>query len=55
MSSLNDADKRYLEKILNMGDGYVLDYTDATYGEFFGQHKIDIHGRKYRTYGDVKS
>ena len=55
MSSLKDTDKRYLEEIFNMGGGYVLDYTDATYGAFFGRHKIDIHGHKYRTYGTAKA
>lgn len=55
MSSLTDIEKRYLEKILNMGGGYVLDYSDATYGEFFSRHKVDIHGRKYQTYGTSKA
>ena len=35
MSGLTDVEKRYLEKILNMGGGYVLDYSDATFEEFF--------------------
>ena len=34
MSSLSDIDKRYLESILEMSGGYVLDYNDATFGEF---------------------
>ncbi len=51
MSSLNDIEKLYLEKILRMGDGYVLNYSDATYGEFFDRHRISIHGPKYRKYG----
>lgn len=55
MSSLTDIDKRYLEKVLKMGDGYVLDYSDATFGEFFRRHKIDIHGPKYKTYGTSKA
>ena len=50
-----DIEKRYLEKLLGMQSGYVLDYTDATFGEFFGRHKIDIHGRKYQTYGTLKA
>ena len=33
----------------------MLDYTDATFGEFFKRHKIDIHGRKYQTYGTSKA
>lgn len=55
MSSLNDIEKRYLEKILNMSGGYVLDYTDATFDEFFRRHNIDIHGRKYQTHGTSKA
>ena len=55
MSSLTDIDKRYLEKILNMGSGYVLDYTDATFDGFFAQHGVNIHGQKYQTYGTSKA
>ena len=55
MSSLTDIDKRYLEKILDMSGGYVMDYTDTTFGEFFKRHRVDIRGRKYRTYGDSKA
>ena len=55
MSSLSDIEKRYLEKLLGMQSGYVLDYSDATFGEFFNRHKIDIHGSKYQTYGTSKA
>ena len=55
MSSLNDIEKRYLESILDMGGGYVLDYSDTTYSEFFDRHLIDIHGPKYRKYGTSKA
>lgn len=55
MSSLTDIEKRYLEKLLAMGSGYVLDYSDATYGEFFNRHRIDIHGPKYQTCGTSKA
>ena len=55
MSTLNDAEKRYLEKILNMSSGFVLDYTDATFHDFFRRHNIDIHGRRYQTYGTSKA
>ncbi len=55
MSSLTDIEKRYLEKLLGMQSGYVLDYTDVTYAEFFGRYKIDIHNRKYQTYGTSKA
>ncbi len=54
MNSLTDVDKRYLEEILSMDGGYVLDYSNATFGEFFVRHGIDIHGQKYQTYGTSK-
>lgn len=55
MSSLTDAEKRYLEKMLGMQSGYVLNYSDATFGECFERHKIDIHGQRYQTYGSSKA
>lgn len=55
MSSLNDAEKRYLEKILNMSGGWVLDYSDPKFGDFFRRYKIDIHGSKYQIYGTSKA
>ena len=55
MSSLKDIEKRYLENILGMSDGYVLDFTNATYRAFFDRHKIDIHGSKYQKYGTSKA
>ena len=30
MSNLTAADRQYLEKLLGMGTGYVLDFSDAT-------------------------
>ncbi len=55
MSSLSHTEKRYLEKLLGMESGYVLDYRDATFEEFFKRHGIIIHGSKYQTYGLSKA
>jgi len=55
MSSLTDIEKRYFEKLLGMQSGYILDYTDATFGEFFNRHRVNIHGQKYQTYGTSKA
>ena len=55
MSSLTFIDKRYFEKILDMASGYVLDFTDATFEEFFARYNIDIHGKKFQTYGTSKA
>ena len=55
MSSLTDIEKRYLEKLLGMSSGFVLDYSDSTFGIFFNRYKIDIHSSKYHTYGTSKA
>ncbi len=55
MSTLTEVDKRYLERILGMGGGYLLDYNDRTFDEFFNRHRVDIHGAKYQTYGTSKA
>ena len=55
MSSLSDIDKRYLESIMEMSGGYVLDYNDATFGEFFRRHGVNIHGTKYLYFGTSKA
>ena len=55
MSTLTEVDKRYLEKILGMEGGYLLDYNDMTFGQFFNRQRVDIHGTKYQTYGTSKA
>jgi hypothetical protein len=55
MSNLTNIDKRYLEKNLRMESGYVLDFSDSTFAEFFNRHKINIHGSKYQKYGTSKA
>jgi len=55
MSSLTDIEKRYLEKLLGMQSGVVLDYSDARFGEFFNRYKVNIHSAKYQTYGTSKA
>ncbi len=55
MSSLTAVQKRYLEKILHMRNGYVLDFTNATFDEFFRRYKVDIHGHQYQIFGTSKA
>ena len=55
MNTLTVIDRRYLEKFLDMGGGYVLRYSDRTFGDFFQRHSIDIHGSKYQTHGTSKA
>lgn len=55
MSTLNDAERRYFERLFEMGSGFVLDYNDATFGQLFKRYQIDIHSPKYQTIGTSKA
>lgn len=55
MSTLTDAEKRVLERLLAMGSGYVLDFTDDSFGALFARHGVSIHGPAYQTYGSSKA
>lgn len=48
MASLTTIDKQTLEKLFQMGSGYVLNFSDRTMGEFFRDDVgIDIYHHKY--------
>ena len=37
------------------GGGYVQDFSDRTFEEFFNRYNVNIHGAKYQTYGTSKA
>lgn len=48
MSDLASIEKLKLEKLLEMGSGYVLDFSNRTFQEFILQNlRIDIYDEKY--------
>ena len=55
MSNLNFSELHYIEKVLGMSSGYVLNLTDDTFGAFFKRHGVNIHGSQYQTYGTSKA
>jgi hypothetical protein len=56
MSSLTFIDKRYFEDLFGMSSGYVLDYSNATFAEFFRECvQVDIYADKYAINGDSKA
>lgn len=56
MSSLAAADKRNLEKFFQMDGGYVLNFSDRTFGEFVLETVgVDIHDVKFTTEGASKA
>ena len=38
MADLSSIERRKLERLLRMSGGYVLDFTDRTFSEFFEEH-----------------
>ena len=55
MSSLTGADKEILEIVFGMKSGYVLNFSDAGFEQFFESYDVDIHGARYRIYGTSKA
>lgn len=54
MNKLTESDKRYLDDILGMSSGYVLDFVNRTFKIFFQNFDIDIYSEKYKIYGESK-
>lgn len=56
MSVLSIADRSNLERHFGMSDGYVLNFSDRTFGEFvFEAVGLDIHDEKYTADGTSKA
>src|ERR1039458_1158234 len=48
MANLTTNDKQVLEKLFQMGAGYVLNFSDRTFGEFFRDDlSVDIYDQQY--------
>ena len=56
MSSLTIAQKTFLEAVLNMRTGYVLDFTDGSFANFFTDLNIDIYDpERFSGFGTSKA
>ncbi|AOX26617.1 abortive infection family protein [Pseudomonas aeruginosa] len=55
MADLSGSDRRKLEKLLGMGGGYVLNFSDRTFGDFFDEHRVEIDAERYRARGTSKA
>jgi hypothetical protein len=56
MSSLISSEKRVLENLFEMRNGFVLDFSNRTFDDFFHETAdIDIELQKYRLHGDSKA
>jgi hypothetical protein len=55
MSDLTSSERRKLEKLLGMGSGYVLNFSDRTFGMFFDEFRVEIDDECYRVNGTSKA
>ena len=56
MSSLKLLERESFEELFCMGSGYVLDFSNRTFSEFFRETaRIDIYAEKYAVNGDSKA
>lgn len=56
MSTLSVSQKTFLELVLGMAGGYVLDFTNASFASFFRDLDIDIYdAERYSGFGDSKA
>src|SRR5262245_50301261 len=56
MNSLRTLDKQPFEELFGMSSGYVLDFSNPTFAEFFRECvHLDIYDQKYAVYGDSKA
>ena len=56
MTDISSIERRKLERLFRMGSGYVLDFSDRTFSEFFEEHtRRDIDAAVYRERGASKA
>lgn len=55
MSSLKFAEKKRIEKIFKMDGGYVLDFSNNSFSNFFRDFQVDIYDIKYAKNGPSKA
>jgi hypothetical protein len=55
MVQLKHGEKRILEDALDMSSGYVLNFSDRTFSEFFDEQGITIYQEKYAFNGTSKA
>ena len=56
MANLKATDRLRLEKLFEMGEGFVLNFTNSSFQQFIRENSgLDIYASKYETYGDSKA
>lgn len=55
MNTLEPIERECFEKMFQMESGYVLDFTNAKFEEFFARHGVQIYDPKYAVTGQSKA
>jgi hypothetical protein len=55
MSDISAIERGKLERLLGMGSGFVLNFSDRTFGEFFDEYRVDIDAERYKAGGRSKA
>lgn len=55
MSNLTRHERSLLEKVFDMKDGYILDFSNRTFANFFDEYRIDIDAQCYHANGSSKA
>jgi Abortive infection C-terminus len=56
MATITFRERRIIETLLNMGSGYVLNFSNRTFGEFFHDHvDVDIYDTRFSNSGHSKA
>ena len=56
MTKIRPIDMRFFDEVFEMQSGYVLDFTDRTFAEFFGSElSINIDAQRYFQGGSSKA
>ncbi len=55
MSSLSISDRTFLESLLEMQGGYVLDFSNTSFAQLFADARIDIYDDAYAEFGTSKA
>ncbi|AMO75984.1 hypothetical protein PcP3B5_25480 [Pseudomonas citronellolis] len=55
MTEIGTCERWKLDNFLRMGEGFILNFSDRAYTEFFIDFQIDIDSAQYRVVGDAKA
>jgi hypothetical protein len=54
-ATVSTLEMRAIDTVLGMGGGYVLDFSDRTFAEFFRDHRVQIDDPRYAVEGGSKA